>query len=227
MTSSTSDSPAPKPKDEIDVGRMIKVVVILSLAMGLAIVLCMWLMPQPESADRTVFPRGMAPLGTWHYVVIHDSAGADLGPAALETFRCGLAPAAGPAGCHFVIGGDSARGEAALADGDVRCGTLWMAQRPGLDCVVVRSDSAEGGAEPGRDETRYGIGIVLVGDFQAAPPTEAQMDALVRTLYDLTRGCRIPLTHVVTHGELAGGRCPGACFPMPDLLRRLGERHRR
>jgi N-acetyl-anhydromuramyl-L-alanine amidase AmpD len=64
------------------------------------------------------------------------------------------------------------------------------------------------------------IGICLVGNFDAAPPPDAQMEkaaALVRALQEVLR---IPRERVTRHADHAAKSCPGGLFPW-DSFRAL------
>lgn len=82
---------------------------------------------------------------------------------------------------------------------------------------------AEGGCRAELVETERGqhprsIGVVLDGDFDAAPPSPAQLDALQRLLLALK--LRYPAAELGAHRQIRGDRaatCPGRRFPMAAL----------
>lgn|GEM_PF-1065738 len=89
-----------------------------------------------------------------------------------------------------------------------------------------------GTVENGRPEKMVGahalganprsIGIVLVGNFEIAPPAPIQMDALVNLTLELMKKYHIPLENVQPHRDVTQGTvCPGALFPWEGFIQRL------
>lgn len=66
-----------------------------------------------------------------------------------------------------------------------------------------------------------GIGICLGGNFEQAPPTQAQMQSLAELILDIrTRYADIP---VIGHKDVQATACPGKLFPWADLNARLAK----
>jgi len=98
----------------------------------------------------------------------------------------------------------------------------------------------DGTVEAGRPEWMQGahtrgyndyLGICLVGNFdpgsnpdcaqQPCRPTAAQLDALVKLLRDLLIKYNLDVDDIHRHGDLGQTACPGARFPMEEVLRRV------
>ena len=83
---------------------------------------------------------------------------------------------------------------------------------------VAALDEAELGQHP------RSIGVVVEGDFDAAAPPEAQIEALKRLLLKLK--LRYPAVELGTHRQIRGEgatTCPGRRFPMSALRRWYGD----
>jgi hypothetical protein len=217
--------PQAQKEDRINLRRMVKILLTLALGMGAAVGLCFLLEPEPPVAvANIIFPGGMEPLRPWRYIVIHHTGpgGATL-ETANESHRQERSSGSAAAGCfHFLI----ADGLAA-PDGKILPTSAWLKQLPGGHCRVEhpRETLQDFGGPDSYNES--GIGLALVGDLTSRPPTPAQMDSLVETIYVLTTRLNISATHVLVHDELEATDCPGAKFPKDELLRRLSERYRR
>lgn len=73
-------------------------------------------------------------------------------------------------------------------------------------------------AESERGQHPRSIGVALDGDFDVAPPSPAQLEALRRLLLALK--LRYPAAELGAHRQVRGDRattCPGHRFPMPAL----------
>jgi len=112
-------------------------------------------------------------------------------------------------GYHFVI--DNGAGG---PDGRVEVGSRWEKQKHGAHCKV-----------PGNYYNEHGIGICLVGNFDASYPSARQMESLRRLMRFLMAHTGIPPSRVLGHGEANGGntRCPGRNFPMAQLRSSFGN----
>ena len=103
-------------------------------------------------------------------------------------------------GYHFVIGnGTGSR------DGAIEVTRRWSEQRPGAHCRDA--------AHPAVNE--YGIGICLVGDLDAGPPTPKQVESARALVAYLQQRYAIPPERVVTHATVSATptACPGSRFP--------------
>jgi hypothetical protein len=146
----------------------------------------------------------------WQWIVIHHSATATGSAATFDSWHRNHNHW-DELGYHFVIGNGTASG-----DGQVEIGPRWLKQKHGAHCRV------------GDDETynQTGIGICLVGDFQKARPTEAEMQALAALVDWLSLRFAIPDSHIIGHGTVDVTTCPGRYFPMAGLRRRIAARRR-
>jgi len=147
----------------------------------------------PPKADRP-----------WKYVVIHHSAQPTGGLDAIDHEHRKVLGWQG-CGYHFVIGNGTGS-----PDGQIEVAQRWSNQQHGVHC------------RDGKDSevNEYGIGICLVGDLDASPPSERQIEA-TRFLVDyLTERYRVTSNHVGTHASLANSptACPGKHFPTQAVL---------
>ena len=95
------------------------------------------------------------------------------------------------------------------ADGEVEVGPRWKAQKYGAHC-----------RSPEDYYNEHGIGICLVGDFDAAPPTARQIEAARALVTYLQDRYAIPTDRIGTHAVLASNptACPGKHFPAEAIL---------
>lgn len=136
----------------------------------------------------------------WRYIVIHHSA-STRGSAQIfdqahreRGWRC--------LGYHFVIGNGTDQG-----DGIIAAGPRWYSQEAG-----AHAHSAE--------HNEFGIGICLVGNFDAGRPSAAQWWALQNLVFRLARKYGIGPENIVGHNAIRQGgstACPGKNFPMNEL----------
>ena len=146
------------------------------------------------------------PSDRWTCIVMHHSASAAGGAARFARDHRGRGWDG--LGYHFVIGNGSD-----TPDGHVEVGPRWAAQTHGAHCRT-----------PDDYYNAHGIGICLVGNFDAAHPTAAQARSLQRLVRYLCHAHRIPADRIYTHGGVTGKtRCPGANFDLA-ALRRAVER---
>ncbi len=144
----------------------------------------------------------------WRFIVLHHSA-THKGSAAVFDRWHRNHNGWDELGYHFVIGNGTYSG-----DGRIEVGSRWPKQKHGAHCKV------------GQDETynNVGIGICLVGNFEAQRPTEAQMTSLVRLVDYLSARFEVPDSRIIGHGDVDDTRCPGRYFSFADLFRRLARR---
>lgn len=167
--------------------------------------------PDPRRFARNTMPRALRPPGgirnRWKYIVIHHSASAGGSAALFDRYHRDVRHW-DELGYHFVIGNGNGAG-----DGQVEVGPRWIKQKHGAHCRT-----------PDNFYNRHGIGICLVGDFDGAPPTPAQMASLTQLVRFLLRECRISPAEVVTHASVTGHTaCPGRRFPLFAWRRSLGN----
>lgn len=77
------------------------------------------------------------------------------------------------------------------------------------------------------------LGILVVGDFRAKPPTTAQRHALVQTLAILAKRHGVPVANIIGHRDAsrlfpgaAASECPGALLyaDLPAIRREVAAR---
>ena len=108
---------------------------------------------------------------------------------------------------HFIVGNGSGSG-----DGEVETGYRWRDQIPGPHTKnqAVNLES---------------IGVCVVGDLRAQPPTEKQLLAVLELLERLCRECGIPAGSVRCHREVDPETvCPGRGLPMDEIRALLAAR---
>ena len=159
---------------------------------------------KPPTAPKTYTPPAQAfaaaPKGwypavrprAWKYIVIHHSD-TEIGSAASFDRYHRQVHHWKELGYDFVI--DNGHG---AADGLVEVGPRWTNQETGAHAGVL-------------EYNEWGIGICLVGNFQTAHPTAAQLRSLARLNHFLMLTYHIPASHIITHREAKGGKttCPG------------------
>jgi hypothetical protein len=147
----------------------------------------------PPKADRP-----------WRYIVLHHSDHATGGYAQIDREHRQVRGWNG-CGYHFVIGNGTES-----PDGQIEVAQRWSEQKAGAHC--------RDGKVP--DINEYGIGICLVGDFDAAPPTARQIEAARALVGYLQDRYAIPSDRVGTHALLASNptACPGKHFPAAAIL---------
>jgi hypothetical protein len=147
----------------------------------------------PPKADRP-----------WKYIVLHHSDHATGGYAQIDREH---RKDRGWNGCgyHFVIGNGTES-----PDGQIEVAQRWSEQKAGAHC--------RDGKVP--DINEYGIGICLIGDFDAAPPTARQIEAARALVVYLQDRYAIPSDRIGTHALLASNPtvCPGKHFPAEAIL---------
>lgn len=110
-------------------------------------------------------------------------------------------------GYHFVIGNGTQSG-----DGEVELSKRWVQQLHGAHAKT-----------PDNLYNDYGVGIVLVGDFEAgtSTPTPRQMDSLVTLCRWLMDRYGVGIDAIVGHCHVGKTCCPGRHFPWGELRQRL------
>jgi hypothetical protein len=113
-------------------------------------------------------------------------------------------------GYDFVIGNGSLSG-----DGEVETTFRWKEQLVGAHCKTADNWA-----------NTYGIGIVLVGNFDLSRPSEMQMESLTKLVSYLQKRYYIPANDIYGHGSTPGAHatdCPGTNFPMSEFKQMLSE----
>lgn len=141
----------------------------------------------------------------WKYVVIHHTATESgsldqIHRAHLQRKDSQGRPWRG-IGYHFVIGNGQG-----MKDGQVEPTFRWQGQ----------IDGAHAGQEI---FNKFGIGVCLIGNFEANKPSQAQLDSLKKLLAYLDRTYAIHADHVLGHGQIKSTQCPGQKFPLKNYSR--------
>jgi hypothetical protein len=157
---------------------------------------------QPPVPSMVGIPRDWAPIVAprrWEWIVIHHSA-TPVGGAA-RFGREHQAKGWDELGYHFVIGNGSD-----TANGLVEVGSRWPKQKQGAHTKT-----------PDNNFNEKGIGICLVGDFDVARPTEAQLRAVAKLTAYLMKTYRIPADHIIGHCDAKATHCPGKNLRIAQL----------
>jgi len=149
------------------------------------------------------------------FIVIHHSLTADSGTVSWGAIRKHHTDPAGPYKMRDV-------------------GYHWGLELVGdfYEILVGRTMQEEGAHCKDAQMNRRGVGVCCVGDFDKAPPPEAQLAALVRLVKWLMADLNIPQEHVIGHrdaGLMAGfdwrrgqyKTCPGRLFDTDAFQKRL------
>lgn len=140
----------------------------------------------------------------WGGIVIHHSGG----PAgdATTLHRQHVSLGLDGLGYHFVIGNGSG-----MDEGEVAIGYRWAEQRPGAH--ALGPDAAW--------HNQHSIAICLIGNGDARPFTDRQVESLVRLVRTLQQRFGIPRERVWLHHQIADVRSPGRYFPEAAFRERL------
>jgi N-acetyl-anhydromuramyl-L-alanine amidase AmpD len=162
------------------------------------------------SVERALAHDGRA--RRWRHIVLHHSATPGGNVAAFEAWHRSRRFALGMA-YHFVIG--NGRG---MRDGEVVAGSRWRRQQQGAH-IAARLRHEHTGANLAAES----IGVCLVGNFEHATPTRAQLATLRRLVRALRQRYAIAAERVRGHGEVHPGHtaCPGR--GLRDVQRALDE----
>jgi N-acetyl-anhydromuramyl-L-alanine amidase AmpD len=73
-------------------------------------------------------------------------------------------------------------------------------------------------AGPGdKEHNQHGIGVCLVGDFERASPSPAQLRAVKRLVRTMKAEYGITSANVIAHRDIRSTECPGRYFPMTEV----------
>lgn len=142
----------------------------------------------------------------WKYIIIHHSATHNGGARRFD--QAHRNNGWDELGYHFVIGNGTD-----TADGKIEVGSRWYEQKHGAHCRVSQTDSNE--------YNKHGIGICLVGNFENARPSAAQMESLIYLTNGLLAQSYLPPSVVHYHRDFDSTKCPGRCFPDSAYKRAL------
>jgi hypothetical protein len=144
------------------------------------------------------------PSREWKYIVLHHTAAVSGNVESIHNAHLRNKDTSGRPwlgiGYHFVIG--NGRG---MNDGEIEPTFRWRRQMSGAHAGV-------------NEYNQHGIGIVLVGNLEQSPPTDRQLDAVIRLVGELSRRHKIATTNIVGHGDVRATECPGRYFPL-DIVR--------
>lgn len=147
-----------------------------------------------------------APARDWKYIVLHHTATESGDVETIDEEHRQRKDAQGNPwlgiGYHFVIGNGQG-----MADGLVEPTFRWAQQIHG----------AHAGS---RQYNEQGIGICLVGNFVDSTPTPRQLKATRELVRRLCTSFKIPADHVLRHQDIGATECPGAHFPLDEILDR-------
>lgn len=170
------------------------------------------LLPRPARIvpGRTLRQSWSPPNGVsnrWKCIVIHHSGSTGGNAEQFDQYHRNVKKW-DELGYHFVIGNGSG-----APDGQIEVGSRWIKQKHGAHCKTTDNYYNE-----------HGIGICLVGDFNGAPPTPAQMASLTRLVTHLVKTCRISPADVLSHRGVTGHTvCPGKRFPLYSFQRAIAD----
>jgi LysM repeat protein len=137
----------------------------------------------------------------WKYIVVHHSASAKGSAAGMDAYHRNDRHMENGLAYHFVIGNGLG-----MRDGEVAIGNRWRRQIKGGHL-----------ASPALNEVS--IGICLVGDFEKARPTAAQLRSLRSLMTWLMNQTRVQKANIKTHTQIntRPTACPGRNFPTRDM----------
>lgn len=158
----------------------------------------------PSDADQSSedWQPGVEPR-TWTSIVLHHTATRSGSVESIHASHQQQRDSRGQPwlgiGYHFVIGNGNG-----MPDGQAEPTFRWKQQLHG--------------AHAGHHEyNATGIGIVLVGHFDQAPPTPAQWTSLKRLIAHLSAEYNIPADQLLGHGDIKATACPGRYLSLDDL----------
>jgi N-acetylmuramoyl-L-alanine amidase len=154
------------------------------------------------STTKAAIP--LLPSSKWSYIIVHHSA-TDDGDAYYFNILHRRKGWDG-IGYDFVID-NGTRGK---LDGAIEISPRWTNQENGAHCHAAEMNSR-------------GIGICLVGNFSKERVSEKQMNSLVYLVNVLKKYYKIPMNHIMGHGQVPGARteCPGKYFSWGEFRNKL------
>lgn len=144
-----------------------------------------------------------AELRDWNYIVLHHTAASRGSVESIHEEHLKRKDKNGNhwlgIGYHFVIGNGKG-----MSDGEIEPTFRWRQQMQGAHAGVA-------------DYNQHGIGIVLIGNFEEDPPTEAQTVSAKRLIGILKKEYGIDESKVIGHNDVKATECPGKLFPLSDV----------
>ena len=163
-----------------------------------------------SSQDSAIVLTADVPLRAWKYIVLHHTATQSGSVASIDASHRNRRDVAGNPwrgiGYHFLIGNGSG-----MPDGAIAPTFRWNEQATGAHAGI-------------REFNEHGIGICLVGNFEAHAPTKAQIEAATGLVKKLRETFNMKPDQVLRHGDLKSTACPGKKFPLAEILSRPTER---
>ncbi len=145
----------------------------------------------------------------WEYIIIHHSATESGSVESIHEEHLQRRDAEGNhwlgIGYHFVIGNGHG-----MPDGTVESTFRWKEQVHG-----AHSGSAVFNSR--------GIGICVIGSFEDAPPSKAQLDSLKTLVKVLSIRHRIIPEKFMGHAAVKTTACPGKHFPLNEVRQVISE----
>ena len=159
--------------------------------------------PQTGAVPSDWVPH--VPINRWYWIVVHHSATPTGGAAAFDKMH--RAKGWDELGYHFVIGNGTD-----TPDGKIEVGPRWAKQKWGAHDKT-----------PGNQYNEHGIGICLVGNFDATRPSAAQLKSLEKLVAYLMKTYHISADHVLGHGETKATECPGRYMNVAAVRRACAQ----
>jgi len=142
----------------------------------------------------------------WQYLVLHHSGTQRGSLESIHAEHLRRRDSAGNPwrgiGYHFVIGNGQG-----MPDGKVQPTFRWRDQLSGAHAGTSLMN-------------QRGIGICLIGNFETASPTAAQLCSVEALVRELSGHFSIPADRILGHSSVRATKCPGRLFPI-DRLRDL------
>jgi len=150
-----------------------------------------------------------APLEPWKFLVLHHSGTSSGSVQSIHAPHIRRRDSSGNPwkgiGYHFVIGNGHG-----MQDGAVECTFRWNQQLHGAHAGNALYNTR-------------GIGICLIGNFEVAPPTPAQLSSLQQLLLLLCSRCQIETRDIVGHSTVRRTACPGRLFPLQTIRQNVSK----
>lgn len=139
-----------------------------------------------------------APVRDWKFIVLHHTATNHGDVASIDAVHKARRDAGGQPwkgiGYHFLIGNGQG-----MPDGAVESTFRWKQQIAGAHAGQYQFNE-------------WGIGVCLVGNFEEAPPTAAQLAAVQQLIRRLQKEFNLGDQQILRHGDLKATACPGRLF---------------
>ncbi|MDR1533543.1 MAG: peptidoglycan recognition protein family protein [Planctomycetota bacterium] len=159
----------------------------------------------------------------WRGIVLHHTATEGGDPDGIDRFHRTANRWENGLGYHFLIGNGKG-----MNDGEVVAGRRWREQEKLPGAHVIMDDALKKslfGAPGDSQANDFAIGVALVGNFQNALPTPAQLAALLTLLNFLRSEYNLGLTSIFGHGQVSAGKtdCPGKGLLLDEILLALAN----